>query len=168
MLHAFFWVIPRRLNFRRREITQHTTYIQMITDPHPLLRNFKLRSFRLRHFPGKWKNCKSNVSEKRDEFFLAVIKTQWDEGDGRIPLGDNTGGGTVMLWPIRYQCVEVWISSGLGPTYKELTLCTLNYDLNRAFRKVTTAQVAGCLYGQAKQGTWNYHTTKCYTVLNFN
>ena len=47
-----------------------------------------------------------------------------------------------MLWPIRYQCVVVWISSGLGPAYKQLTLRTVNYDLNRAFRKVTTAQVA--------------------------
>ena len=47
-----------------------------------------------------------------------------------------------MLWPIRYQCVRVWISSGLGPAYKQLTLRTVNYDLNRAFRKVTTAQVA--------------------------
>lgn len=58
-----------------------------------------------------------------------------------------------MLWPIRYQCVGVWISSGLGSMYKQLNLRTLNYDLNRAFWKVTTAQVAGCLYGQAKQGT---------------
>jgi hypothetical protein len=96
------------------------------------------------------------------------MKAQWDEGGGRVLLGDNTGGGTFMLWPIRYQCVGVWISSGLGSMYKQLTLRTLNYDLNRAFREVTTAQVGGCLYGQAKQGTWNYHATKCYIVLNFN
>jgi len=28
-------------------------------------------------------------------FFLAVLKAQ-DEGDGRILLGDNTGGGAVV------------------------------------------------------------------------
>ena len=29
-----------------------------------------------------------------------------DEGGGRIPLGDNTGVGTVMLPPARLHCVE--------------------------------------------------------------
>ena len=39
--------------------------------------------------------------------------TQYDEGAGRILLGDNMGpaGGRVMLQPIRLQCVEVWTES---------------------------------------------------------
>jgi hypothetical protein len=35
------------------------------------------------------------------------MKAQWDEGRGRILLGDNTGGGAVMLWPIRLRCAGV-------------------------------------------------------------
>lgn len=31
------------------------------------------------------------------EFFRVEIKVQWDEGGGRILLGDVTGGGAVML-----------------------------------------------------------------------
>jgi quinol-cytochrome oxidoreductase complex cytochrome b subunit len=41
------------------------------------------------------------------------MKAQWDEGSGRILLGDNTGGGAVMLQPIRFQCVGVCFSLGL-------------------------------------------------------
>jgi len=33
------------------------------------------------------------------------MEAQLDEGDGRILLGDNSGGGEVMLWPIRFQYV---------------------------------------------------------------
>jgi hypothetical protein len=33
------------------------------------------------------------------------MNVQWDEGSGRILLGDNTGGGAVMLQPIWFQCV---------------------------------------------------------------
>jgi hypothetical protein len=31
------------------------------------------------------------------EFFIAAIEAQWEEGGGRILLGDNTGVGEVML-----------------------------------------------------------------------
>jgi hypothetical protein len=34
------------------------------------------------------------------------MKAQWDEGDGRILLGDNTSRGAVMLLTIRFRCVE--------------------------------------------------------------
>jgi hypothetical protein len=52
--------------------------------------------------------------KKRAEIFLAGIKEQLDEGDGRILLGDNTGGGTVMLRPITFQRVEVWAPTRLS------------------------------------------------------
>jgi len=39
------------------------------------------------------------------------------QGGGRILLGNNKGGGVVMLWPIRFLHVEVWISTGLPCTY---------------------------------------------------
>jgi len=38
------------------------------------------------------------------------------QSEGRILLGNNTGGGVVMLWLIRLLCVEVWISTGLPCT----------------------------------------------------
>jgi hypothetical protein len=31
------------------------------------------------------------------EFFRAGMKQKWDEGGGRVLLGDNTRGGEVML-----------------------------------------------------------------------
>jgi len=40
-----------------------------------------------------------------------------DKTDARILLGDNTGGGAVMLRPIRFQCAGVWISAGLACMY---------------------------------------------------
>jgi hypothetical protein len=46
-------------------------------------------------------------------FFLGEMKTQCDEGDGKILLGDNTGGGAVMLLTIRFRYVGVWISTVL-------------------------------------------------------
>jgi hypothetical protein len=33
------------------------------------------------------------------------MEAQLDEGDGRILLGDNSGGGSVMLRPVRSQYV---------------------------------------------------------------
>jgi len=38
---------------------------------------------------------------------------QGSDYGGRILLGDNTDRGTVMLRPIRFQGVRVWISTGL-------------------------------------------------------
>jgi len=42
---------------------------------------------------------------------------QLEEGGGGILLGDNTGNGEVMLRPIRFQCVEFYISTGLTFMY---------------------------------------------------
>jgi hypothetical protein len=46
-------------------------------------------------------------------FFFAGMKGEWDEGDGRILLGDNTGDGAAMMQPIKLQRVGVWISNEL-------------------------------------------------------
>jgi hypothetical protein len=40
-------------------------------------------------------------------FFLAGTKAQCDERGGRILLGDNTGGGTVTLRSIKFQCFGI-------------------------------------------------------------
>jgi len=45
----------------------------------------------------------------RAEFFFAGMRTQWDERGGKIALGDDIGGGEVMLRPIYFKCVCVWI-----------------------------------------------------------
>lgn len=46
----------------------------------------------------------------RAEFFLAEMKDRLDEGVGRIPRASNTGEVAVMLRPIRFQGLRVWIS----------------------------------------------------------
>jgi hypothetical protein len=38
-------------------------------------------------------------------------------GGGRILLGDDTGGGAVILRLIEFQCFGVWISAGLACVY---------------------------------------------------
>jgi len=50
------------------------------------------------------------------ELFLMGMKAKWDEGSGRILLGDNKDYGEVVPRPIRFQCTGVWISTGL-PVY---------------------------------------------------
>jgi hypothetical protein len=47
-------------------------------------------------------------------------------------LGDNTGSGPVILRPIRFQCVEIWISAGLYVyTFLVDRVCTqIRYPLN--------------------------------------
>jgi hypothetical protein len=44
------------------------------------------------------------------------MKAQWHES-GRILLGDNTGGGAIMLRPIRFHCVDDQVSTGLPLIY---------------------------------------------------
>lgn len=54
---------------------------------------------------------------------------------GRILLGGNTKGGregAVILSPIRFQCVQVWISAGLPRTQnKQLTIAEINSALRK-------------------------------------
>jgi hypothetical protein len=58
-------------------------------------------------------NKGNSILENRAGFFFEGMKAQWDEGGGRVLLGDNTCGGVVTLLPIRFQCVGVWISTWL-------------------------------------------------------
>ena len=46
----------------------------------------------------------------------------WDEGGGRTLLGDNRGGGAVILQPTRLWRVGVWISFGLSCRYIHIWL----------------------------------------------
>ena len=64
-------------------------------------------------------------------FFLAIMKAQRDDGVGRILLGDNTGGGALVMRPIRFQCDGVRIQTG--------SPCIYVPDLRRTFRYVTLA-----------------------------
>jgi len=41
--------------------------------------------------------------------FLCGNESPMDESGGIILLGDNTGGGVVMLPSITFHCVGVWI-----------------------------------------------------------
>jgi len=73
------------------------------------------------------------------------MTAQLDERGGRIPLGDNTGGGTVMLRPIRFHCVGVWMSVCLPFTYiyswpyvYSFPNCA-KFELRQICRKVTIA-----------------------------
>jgi hypothetical protein len=40
-----------------------------------------------------------------------------DEGGRKILLGDNIGDGAVMLWPLGFQRVGIFISAGLPGVY---------------------------------------------------
>ena len=55
--------------------------------------------------------------KREQKFLLAGMRAQQDDGGGRILLGDNTGVGAVMLRPIGFRCVGVWISVSLLGTY---------------------------------------------------
>jgi hypothetical protein len=62
---------------------------------------------RTTQFYRKEKIEESNISEKR----LAGI-TQRDEGEGRLLPGDNTRSGKVVLRPIKFKCLRIWVLSG--------------------------------------------------------
>jgi hypothetical protein len=64
--------------------------------------------------PPRWNN---NIFYIGAEFFLARQNAQLNEGDGRIVVGDNTGIETIILRPIRFQCVRVCSATGLHHTH---------------------------------------------------
>ena len=45
------------------------------------------------------------------------MRARWDEGGGRILLGDNTNSVAVVVRPIRFQCAGAWSSSALPSTH---------------------------------------------------
>lgn len=63
-------------------------------------------------------------------------------------LGDNAGGGVVLLGPVWFRCVGVWISAG-PPSYItiQLTICMLGYDSHWTFWSVPTSYIRECLCG---------------------
>lgn len=75
----------------------------------PGLCNCKLRNSRLTQLKKIW----SHIFLNAHQVFLCGVKAEWDEGDRRVQLGNNTSGEAVMLQPLRFQCVEVLISTGL-------------------------------------------------------
>jgi hypothetical protein len=65
------------------------------------------------------------------------MKGQSEKSVGRILLDDNTGGVPVKLWPIRFQCVGFWISTGLPCIYTHMSSIPTCKTLHswRIFRK---------------------------------
>ena len=91
------------------------------------------------------------------------MKTQCQEGDGRILLGDNTGGGVVMLRPTRFQCVGVWRSTGLLCLFDVHEIQTrkvrLETDLPERKGKVIPLQAWSAPEGSRKLRFPHYMTT---------
>jgi len=68
-------------------------------------------------------------------------------------LGDNTGGGAIMLRPISFQCDGVWVLTGppFTHTYILTYACLIptcsKFDMRLTLRYVTVAYVGGvCVY----------------------
>ena len=64
----------------------------------PQLRQCKVTKFHI--YAVLKREVEKRTFLKRAKFFFANLKAQWDEDDGRILLGDNTGDGTVtfLVW----------------------------------------------------------------------
>lgn len=90
------------------------------------------------------------------ELFVVGIKVQSDKGGGRIPLGDNTGGRVVMLRPMSFHYVRVWMPTGLP--------CIYTYSLPYVYSILTctnfncTGNSGPCLYCKSQGVTVIYHT----------
>jgi hypothetical protein len=81
--------------------------------------NHRIRQFKITQFQIKFskRTEKYIIFENHTEFLFAGMEAQWDKCGWRTLLGDNTGGGEVILWPIRFQCAGGWISTGPPRTY---------------------------------------------------
>jgi len=62
---------------------------------------------------------------KRAEFFLAGMRTQWDEGGRRILLGDYISGGAGMVRPVDSSVSEFGFQ--LDSTVAYMTMSALMY-----------------------------------------
>ena len=77
------------------------------------------RSANLRNIENS-KELKVPTASKRGELFLKESKAQRYEGEGRILLGDNTGGGAVMMQTISFHGVGkfgFWLTVSCVNTY---------------------------------------------------
>jgi hypothetical protein len=101
-----------------------------------------------RHFLKSWTYETVTPLEERAEFLHEGVRAKRETSDGRILLGDNIGGGAIVLRPIRFQWAGVCVSNGLPLT--NLHVCWVRncakFDLCRNFRNETTAQFGKCLY----------------------
>jgi hypothetical protein len=147
---AFFWKHERLATCIWTQYTQSIVVGRYINISNPLLGSYNtdtsrlnFKFFRLTQLEKKTKKKFKHL--KRAKFLIAGMKAQWDKGGRRVLLGDDTGGGQVMLWPIRFQCVWVWISTGLfciyvfsWPCVWLIPICT-KFALWRSFRNVAVA-----------------------------
>ena len=105
----------------------------------------------------------NNLFEMNDGFFLAGKNEQWDDGSGRILLGDKTGVGVVNLRPIRIQFFGLRILTGLPCTcvcacaracvyiFVYMTMYLLISDLH----KIRLApNLTKCNYCFRQEGSW--------------
>jgi len=69
--------------------------------------------------------------KKRAELFLTGMKAQLDEDSRRILLGNNTGGGTVMLRPIKFQYAGFGISTGFPCVHVYWVICIIISNLRK-------------------------------------
>jgi hypothetical protein len=122
------------------------------TDPcskPPRVMKFKITQFYVYVIVKNLKNCSINVLKRPAIFFLTGRKAQWDEGSGRILLGDNNVGGVSVLRPIRFQCVLAWISTGL-PCINILILHRAEFSLRSQPVNFAASHEIPRIYGTRK------------------
>ena len=60
-----------------------------------------------------WDNEITPSSQYVPNLSLAGVKGQRDERSERILVGGDTGCGAVVLLPVKFHCVGVWVSRGV-------------------------------------------------------
>ena len=122
-------------------------------------------------FSKRRKKLGNNTFQTCAKFFLAETKAQWDEGDGRILLSDNTGCGAALLRPNKYHCGEVFMSAALPRIYRyswPSAICA-KFDLRQNCQNATTASVEECLYKNPVnecEWAWKEMIAKYFKAVN--
>jgi hypothetical protein len=87
------------------------------------------------------------ISEKPAKFFFAGMKAPSDEGGGSILLGDNTGGGTVMVRSNRFRgCWSLDFSWTALFIHTHFTMLVHSKACRWIFRNLSIVQARQCLY----------------------
>jgi len=84
-----------------------------VTEKIPDMRNLQSRGCRLWRRSKTKTKMKTYTFKRCAEFFLADVKAAMRRSSGRIMLGDDIGREAVVLRPIRFHCIGLWISTGL-------------------------------------------------------
>jgi hypothetical protein len=102
---------------------QHLSYrgTRFSTDT-PRLTQFQVMQFHCYQVLTKSKKKEIVTFFKSTKKNLAGMKAHWYESGRRTLLGDNTGGGAVMLWPTQFHCFGVRSSTGLA-SYTHIANC---------------------------------------------